>query len=103
MTSSPPAVACPALSACTSVGGYEAPGPTSLTLAERWKAGGATTQPVARPSSGVSPNASCARPLPGTPLFRADLGRKPSSAPTGPTLGPRGPWSITRLNSCTTP
>jgi hypothetical protein len=36
-TSSPPAVACPARTTCTVVGGYEAPGPTSVTLAEHWK------------------------------------------------------------------
>jgi hypothetical protein len=37
-TSSPPAVACPTRTACIAVGGYEAPGPTSVTLAEQWTA-----------------------------------------------------------------
>jgi hypothetical protein len=42
---SPPAVACPALSTCTTVGGYENDGPGSVTLAEQWQGGNAASAP----------------------------------------------------------
>jgi len=38
-----PAVACPARTACTAVGGFENDGPGSVSLAEQWRSSGAST------------------------------------------------------------
>jgi hypothetical protein len=65
---SPPAVACPALSTCTTVGGYENDGPGSVTLAEQWQ--GSNAAPA--PGSSLAPAAlgtACTPPL----LLRAGM------------------------------
>jgi hypothetical protein len=92
---SPPAVSCPARTACTAVGGYESPSPTSVTLTEQWKASGASTQSVAGPSGSPSRGLACVPPL-AEALARADLVRIPSSASSRPPLNASDPsWIAT--------
>jgi hypothetical protein len=78
-TSSPPAVACPTRTACSAVAGYEAPGPTSVTLAERWDGIGGKGQSAARPGGNPGPAIACLPPTEPQELIRTSFDRVPVS------------------------
>jgi hypothetical protein len=44
-----PAIACPSTASCTAVGGYENDGPDSVTLAEQWRGGDASSTTPPKP------------------------------------------------------
>jgi hypothetical protein len=96
---STPAVACPARTTCTAVGGYENDGPGSVTLAERWH-GGSNSQPAAPHSSNTNAHLTCIRPLAAETLVREALTGTPISAPTRPSLTATDPWQTLTLPSC---
>jgi hypothetical protein len=80
---SPPAVACPARTACIAVGGFENDGPGSVSLAERWRGNGT---PAAQTTPGaISPSAY--RGIVG--CIRAALGGGFSTGAAAPRIGPR--------------
>jgi hypothetical protein len=80
---SPPAVACPARTACIAVGGFENDGPGSVSLAERWR--GSRTPPAPTTPGAFSPPthsgiAGC---------IRAALGDGFATGAAAPRIGPR--------------
>jgi hypothetical protein len=80
---SPPAVACPARTACTAVGGFENDGPGSVSLAERWRGSRTPAAPTA--TAAFSPRAY--RGIAG--CIRAALGEGFTTAAAAPRTGPR--------------
>jgi hypothetical protein len=80
---SQPAVACPARTACTTVGGFENDGPGSVSLAERWRGSrtsAAQTAPGAFSPQTYSGIAGC---------IRAALGEVFATGAAAPRIGPR--------------
>ena len=78
---SPPAVACPARTACTTAGGFENDGPGSVSLAERWQGSGTSAAQTA-------PGAFSAHAYRGiVGCIRAALGEGVGAA--APHIGPR--------------
>jgi hypothetical protein len=80
---SPPAVACPARTACTAVGGFENDGPGSVSLAERWRESGtdaAQTAPGAFSSHAYRGLVGC---------IRAALGEGFAVGAAASHIGPR--------------
>jgi len=74
----PPAVACPALSACTAAGGYTSVGP-KVTLAEQWNSTSSSAQPTAsRLTAPGSPPHACLGAQPFKPPPAGE--RTPASA-----------------------
>jgi hypothetical protein len=100
MTSSPPAVACPSLTACTAVGGYEAPGPTSVTLTEQWNGSGHQSPAAAAPSTSASPGWACPGPPADAPLISRELSHTPDLGPRVTISRPSGPRWIPTPPSC---
>jgi hypothetical protein len=78
-----PAVACPARTACTAVGGFENDGPGSVSLAERWR--GSRT-----PAAQIAPGAFSPRAYRGiVGCIRAALGEDSAAGTAAPRVGPR--------------
>jgi hypothetical protein len=78
-----PAVACPARAACTTVGGFENDGRGSVSLAERWRGGGA-------PAAQTAPGASSPRAYRGIAgCIRAALGEDFAAGTAAARIGPR--------------
>jgi hypothetical protein len=80
---SPPAVACPARTACTAVGGFENDGPGSVSLAERWRGNGTSAAQTA--PGAFSPRAY--RGIVG--CIRAALGEDFAAGAAAARTGPR--------------
>jgi hypothetical protein len=80
---SPPAVACPARAACTTVGGFENDGPGSVSLAERWRGNGTSAAQTA--PAAFSPRAY--RGIVG--CIRAALGEGSATGAAAPRIEPR--------------
>jgi hypothetical protein len=79
---SPPAVACPARTACIAVGGFENDGPGSVSLAERWR--GSRT-----PAAPAAPGAFSPHAYSGAGCIRAALGEGFTTAAAAPRTEPR--------------
>jgi hypothetical protein len=80
---SPPAVACPARTACIAVGGFENDGPGSVSLAERWRGS-------ERPAAQTTPGAFSPQTHGGiVGCIRAALGEDSATGAAAPRIGPR--------------
>lgn len=87
---SSPAVACPARTTCTAVGGNEHDGAGLVTVAERWHGSNLST---AGPSASLGPGLACGPPLGGATLIHQTPGRPPSTTAAEPShvrTTPRG-------------